>query len=301
MKPLKHFLPPLLLCCFLVLITFISPVWRLTAKCILGLIYGPLFYLAFRYFLKIKGSDNGLLHCGAVALTVLSYGLLSRDTSELLSLLSIATYSLLTVKLYRANADKVRPLVFHFLLSFNLLLVLLFLLLIVNQFFSLGVELPVSILVYVLSLTVILLLGFALFYGLPTAQTAVWETAAPKHGEVAKEFEEVVAVLDTHFEASACYLDANLNIVALAKELQLSRTAISTALNQGLKMNFYQYMAAYRIEYAKKRIVENEHFTMEGLSFECGFNSKSSFNRYFKTTVGTTPSQYKCFKTLADV
>jgi len=35
------------------------------------------------------------------------------------------------------------------------------------------------------------------------------------------------------------------------------------------------------------------HFTVLGIGLECGFNSKTSFNRIFKEITEKTPSEYK--------
>jgi AraC-like DNA-binding protein len=37
---------------------------------------------------------------------------------------------------------------------------------------------------------------------------------------------------------------------------------------------------------------ENKKYTLLTLAFECGFNSKASFNRNFKKIVGKSPSDY---------
>ncbi|PLX12240.1 MAG: hypothetical protein C0597_13735 [Marinilabiliales bacterium] len=53
-------------------------------------------------------------------------------------------------------------------------------------------------------------------------------------------------------------------------------------------------MNQYRIEEFKRLASspKNHQFTLLSLAYECGFNSKSSFNRYFKKSTGVTPSQY---------
>ncbi len=38
---------------------------------------------------------------------------------------------------------------------------------------------------------------------------------------------------------------------------------------------------------------EYENYTLLGIAYECGFNSKASFNRVFKKETGLSPSQYK--------
>jgi AraC-like DNA-binding protein len=35
------------------------------------------------------------------------------------------------------------------------------------------------------------------------------------------------------------------------------------------------------------------HYSVLGVGLECGFNSKSSFNRIFKEETGFTPSEFK--------
>jgi len=39
-------------------------------------------------------------------------------------------------------------------------------------------------------------------------------------------------------------------------------------------------------------IPENSKFTMMSLALDCGFNSKSSFNKNFKKVTGQSPSEY---------
>ena len=37
---------------------------------------------------------------------------------------------------------------------------------------------------------------------------------------------------------------------------------------------------------------QNQKFTLLGLAYDCGFNSKTSFNRNFKKATGFAPSEY---------
>jgi len=39
-------------------------------------------------------------------------------------------------------------------------------------------------------------------------------------------------------------------------------------------------------------IIETEH-TISEISYECGFNNISNFNRVFRERIGTTPSDYR--------
>ncbi len=60
-------------------------------------------------------------------------------------------------------------------------------------------------------------------------------------------------------------------------------------------MNFFQFVNRYRIEEAKRRLVDpkSSHMNVLGIATECGFSSKSAFNDAFRDTVGMTPSEFR--------
>lgn len=91
------------------------------------------------------------------------------------------------------------------------------------------------------------------------------------------------------------YLNENLTLPMLAEKLKISPSNLSQVINQHFENNFYDFINAYRIELAKEMIVSGDysHLTILGIAFDCGFKSKSSFNRYFKKYTGISPSQFK--------
>ncbi|MGB5287432.1 MAG: helix-turn-helix domain-containing protein, partial [Ignavibacteriaceae bacterium] len=90
------------------------------------------------------------------------------------------------------------------------------------------------------------------------------------------------------------YLKPDLKLSELASLLSVSSNHLSQYLNQELKTNFYDYINYYRIEEAKKRLIdpENTNYTILAIAYDSGFSSKASFNRIFKKHTGTTPSNY---------
>ena len=106
---------------------------------------------------------------------------------------------------------------------------------------------------------------------------------------------------DEHFEKLArlmdqqqLYKNANLSLGDLAKELNLHPNYLSQIINEKGGVSFYDYINTYRVEEFKRQIElpENKKFTLMSLAFDCGFNSKSSFNRNFKKITGQIPSQF---------
>ena len=54
-------------------------------------------------------------------------------------------------------------------------------------------------------------------------------------------------------------------------------------------------MNNYRIDAFKNAIQKNQYkdYTIEAISNECGFKSKASFYRIFKSKMNMSPSEYK--------
>ena len=59
-------------------------------------------------------------------------------------------------------------------------------------------------------------------------------------------------------------------------------------------MNFNDFINTYRVEEVKKAFDNGEHkkTTLLGIAYDCGFNSKATFNRAFKKNAGFSPKEY---------
>jgi AraC-like DNA-binding protein len=96
-----------------------------------------------------------------------------------------------------------------------------------------------------------------------------------------------------YFESTECFLRTDLSLETLSKELDISKHYLSEIFNIHIGKSFYGFIAEYRISYAIERLRnEGGRLKIESLAHECGFNSKTSFNRYFKELTGFNPSEY---------
>ncbi len=91
------------------------------------------------------------------------------------------------------------------------------------------------------------------------------------------------------------YLDGQLGLNELADTISITPNQLSALLNDAIGKSFYDYINEYRIEEVKRRLVDpaQRKKTILTIAWECGFNSKSAFNRVFKTNTGLTPSEFQ--------
>lgn len=113
------------------------------------------------------------------------------------------------------------------------------------------------------------------------------ETAAVLHQQLTRLMTE-----------DSLYTKSDLSISDLASQLGVHPNYLSQVINEKEGKNFYDFVNTYRLEQFKRLIAvpKNRQLTLLSLAFDCGFNSKSSFNRFFKKATGQTPSEY--FETL---
>jgi AraC-like DNA-binding protein len=96
------------------------------------------------------------------------------------------------------------------------------------------------------------------------------------------------------FENTEIYLRSDISLDVLANELDIPKHHLSQVLNVHFKKSFYSFVADYRIKYAINKIELNRGaLTLESLAYESGFNSRTSFNNYFKKITGLTPADYQ--------
>jgi AraC-like DNA-binding protein len=91
------------------------------------------------------------------------------------------------------------------------------------------------------------------------------------------------------------YMDGELTLQKLAKALAISPHHLSQTINEQLNQNFIDFINAYRIEEAKRMLVDpaKKHYSILAVSEEVGFNSKSAFNTAFKRHANMTPSEFR--------
>ena len=90
------------------------------------------------------------------------------------------------------------------------------------------------------------------------------------------------------------YTEPELSLLSLAKRLNIHPNYLSQTINEIEGKSFYDYINTLRIEEFKRLLLmpENSKFTIMSLAADCGFNSKSSFNKNFKKVTGQSPSEY---------
>jgi TolB-like protein/AraC-like DNA-binding protein/Tfp pilus assembly protein PilF len=90
------------------------------------------------------------------------------------------------------------------------------------------------------------------------------------------------------------WLDPMLNLSDLAEMINCSPNQLSQLLNEKVGKNFYDYVNEFRLRHFHelRRDPKNRQFTFLSLAYDSGFNSKTTFNSFFKKSTGVTPSEY---------
>jgi TolB-like protein/AraC-like DNA-binding protein len=97
-----------------------------------------------------------------------------------------------------------------------------------------------------------------------------------------------------HLNHNKPYLDPQMSLVKLSADIDLHSNKLSYLINEEFKMNYNEFINAYRLKEFKKKAVDEKykHLSLLGLAFECGFNSKTVFNTFFKKKEGMSPKEW---------
>lgn len=106
--------------------------------------------------------------------------------------------------------------------------------------------------------------------------------------------ENIHLALDRAMSERKLFTNPELSLAELAKMLNVHPNNLSQVINTYEQKSFYDYINAFRIKEFKRVAAqpESQKFTLLGLAHNCGFNSKTSFNRNFKNATGLSPSDY---------
>jgi AraC-like DNA-binding protein len=104
-----------------------------------------------------------------------------------------------------------------------------------------------------------------------------------------------ISALTLYMSEHKPYLNHLLTLDNLAAQTFIPSRQLSQTINRHFEKNFFEFINSYRIDESKMLLAkaENEKITMLEIMAQTGFNSKATFNTFFKKIVGMTPTQYR--------
>lgn len=90
------------------------------------------------------------------------------------------------------------------------------------------------------------------------------------------------------------HLVPGLTLAMVAQQLAVHPNILSQVINRAEQKSFFDYINTLRVEEFKQKVTlpESQQYTLLSLAFDCGFNSKTAFNRNFRNITGQSPSEY---------
>lgn len=107
--------------------------------------------------------------------------------------------------------------------------------------------------------------------------------------------QKILSNIILEFESRQYFSEKLASLSDLAKRIGESPHHVSQVLNEKLDKSFFELLAKYRVDMAKK-ILNNDaknRITIEEISEMVGYNSKTAFNNVFKKLTGKTPSEFR--------
>lgn len=159
--------------------------------------------------------------------------------------------------------------------------------------YDLELEKPVNNIYYVFLIVAFILISIYLWSVIrnPVEEVHV-PLLAPSYS--VEEQSKVEQKLATAMLQDKLYLKADFSLDMLADHTGLAKYRLSEHFREYHGTTFYEYVAEYRINQAIQMMDKGGfNYTMEALANSIGFNSVTTFNKYFKEYVGCTPSEYR--------
>ncbi|QEW18448.1 Carnitine catabolism transcriptional activator [Marinibacterium anthonyi] len=134
------------------------------------------------------------------------------------------------------------------------------------------------------------LLGWAV--GVTPEETDAPLPGVPEEAPPATEEEQAILVAVEAALAQGLYRDHDLTLERLARRTAIPARKISRAVNRLREGSVTDMVNGYRAREAMRLLRESD-LPITQIMLDCGFQTKSNFNRAFKAIAGQTPSAYR--------
>lgn len=121
------------------------------------------------------------------------------------------------------------------------------------------------------------------------------ETGGQKYGKSALSEEasaRLARKIRAAMEVDHLHRDPNLSLWALARHIGASPNYISQTLNVVIGESFFDFVNRHRVNEAMKLLSTTDD-TVLAITYDVGFNARSSFYNAFKRVTGQTPTGYR--------
>ena len=140
------------------------------------------------------------------------------------------------------------------------------------------------------------ILSFVLMFIAMNHQKLFAEKSLPKYlsSRVSdKEGKDSFYQLKGVIESEKLYKNSNLSLAYLASKMGVLERDISLLINKYGNHNFSQFVNNYRVEEAKRLMMQDASQKVISIAYQSGFNNLSTFNHAFKSFTGLTPSEFR--------
>lgn len=108
----------------------------------------------------------------------------------------------------------------------------------------------------------------------------------------AADMTELYMMLEKQVHETELYLNPDLTLALLARKTGIPARNFSAAVNSVKQCNVSQWINGFRVERAKELLL-NTSLPVTHIMLECGFMTKSNFNREFQRLSGLSPSLFR--------
>lgn len=122
----------------------------------------------------------------------------------------------------------------------------------------------------------------------PVVKSELLEVVRPYINE-SNYSELVINTIDYIYENYS----SKVTLSSIADVIHVNPAYLSRIFNEEVGLSFSDFLNSYRIERAKRILIENENDSIAEIAERCGFNSQHYFSSLFKKTLGMTPSKYR--------
>ncbi len=119
-------------------------------------------------------------------------------------------------------------------------------------------------------------------------------SAQPESLEAEQDIQEKLRLLEQYMHSQQPYLQPRLSMVDVSVATQIPPYLLSAMLNRIMGLDFRDYVNEHRVRHLCQLLDSNQltHLTLEGISTQAGFSSKTTFYRAFQKHTGSTPARY---------